>query len=104
MNRSKESILDFLLTADFRNYSGYSYTELIEYLNYYQTHYKQIRESNNWIKNELERRDKSITELNLKVETLEHKMEFQDRQIQFLKSHLNKRLSIWERITGKSKM
>lgn len=104
MNKNKEAILDFLLTADFKNHYGYSYTELIEFLNYYQVYYRQIQENNNWIKYELQHRDKILADLNAKIESLEKKLEFQNKQIYFLKTHLTKKLSIWERITGKAKI
>ncbi len=104
MNKNKEGILDFLLTADFKSHYGYSYPELIEFLNYYQFYYRQIQENNSWIKHELHHRDKILKELNIKIESLEKKIDFQNTQISFLKSHLTKKLSIWERITGRAKI
>lgn len=104
VNKNKDAILDFLLTADFKRNYGYSYTELLEFLNYYQVYYRQINESNQWVKHELNHRDKILNELNIKIQGLEQKLEFQSKQISFLKSHLTKKLSWWERITGKSKI
>jgi hypothetical protein len=103
-NRDREAILDFLRTADFKAQYGYSYTELLEFLNYYQIYYRQIQENNMWVKNELEHRDKILSELNKKISILEERLEFQSKQVQFLKKHLTKKLSLWERITGKIKL
>lgn len=100
----KENLLPFLLNADFKKDYGYSYTELLRFLKAYQFYYKKIYQNNDWFKQELMQRDKVLAELNTKISKLEERLNSQDKHISVLTSYVNKKLSFWERITGKIKI
>jgi predicted RNase H-like nuclease (RuvC/YqgF family) len=101
---NNHQMLEFLLTADFNKDSGYSYIELVEYLNHYKYNYRlqDIDRSN--VKRELEESEKEVKQLQHRMKILESRIEVQDNQIKNLKTTLTRKLTFWERITGKFKL
>ncbi len=103
MTIDKEKI-NYLLNIDFNNNSGYSYTELLDFLKCYRSYYRNVLENYEWFKSELNSRDEILKNLNYRVKDLEEKTRFQSMQITSLKSCLIRKLTFWERISGKVKI
>jgi predicted RNase H-like nuclease (RuvC/YqgF family) len=100
---NNHQLLDFLLTADFNKENGYSYSELLEFLNAYKYNYRvqDIEKSN--LKRDLKDSEKELKQLLDRTKVLESRIEIQEKQIKNLKSTLNRKLTFWERIKGQFK-
>jgi hypothetical protein len=99
--KNNDQMRDFLCTADISTENGYSYTELVIFLQNYKKFYRieNIEKSN--AKRDLNDAEKRINQLLNKVKILETKIESQTEQNKTLKKMLCKKLTFWERLKGK---
>jgi hypothetical protein len=100
---NKNQMFEFLLTADFNHDCGYSYLELIDYLDNYKNYFRSQNIDKENIKRDLERSEKENRQLLERIKILESKIEIQSNQLKNIKTTLSRKLSVWERISGKIK-
>ena len=89
--------------ADFNVNGGYSYIDLVKYLNLYKEFYWTLYRENENSRNLVKSKDNEIEKISHKIKQLEKMIEDQNFQINNLKSYFGRKLTIWERITGKMK-
>lgn len=103
MNDEERKILEFLLNTDFNVESGFSYTQLINFLNDYRKLYKMLLENRELYKYELEKMNKIIVELQKKEEKSKTVLERKEEQIQNLLKLVSRKLTWSERFFGRFK-
>ena len=110
-NENPTSTLYFLITAEFSHERGYSYGELITYLKNFQTYYRDCYTKKEAFEKELNFKNKTFTFSGNRILELENIIAEKDitikekeKENEFLISVLCKKLTFWERITGKVKI
>jgi flagellar hook-associated protein FlgK len=99
--QNNDQMRDFLCTADISTENGYSYTELVIFLQNYKRFYRIVDIEKKNAKRDLEDAEKRVNQLLNKIKILETQIETQNHQNKSIKKMLTKRLSFWERFTGK---
>lgn len=103
MNDEERKILEFLLNCDFKVDSGFSYTQLVNFLNDYKTFYKILLDNRERYKYEFERSNKTIIELEDRLKEIENSTKRKDEQFQNLLKVVSRKLSWKERFFGRFK-
>ena len=103
MNDEERKILEFLLNSDFKVDSGFSYTQLVNFLNDYKMFYKMLLENRERYKYEFERSNKTIIQLEDKLKEIKSNAKRKDEQFQNLLRVVSRKLSWKERIFGRFK-
>ena len=75
MSDEERKILDFLLNTDFNVDSGFSYTQLINFLNHHKNYYKALLDNRELYKYELDKSNKTILDLERIIKTEQEKIE-----------------------------
>lgn len=93
-----------LMNIEFNIERGYSYGELLQYLRNFQHYYRECYRHNEILEINNNNKDKTISDIETKIEKLESYIKDREMNIESLYSILNRKLTIWERITGKIKI
>ena len=102
MNKNDLKI-EQLLNNKFVVESGYSYSELLTFLKAFQSYYIDCCMINENYKKELLMLNKNNLELGKNMITLEQKNKNVEKENIILTSKISRKLSIWERISGRIK-
>lgn len=92
-----------ILNMDFNNQTNASYNDLLIYINELKNNYKTCVDNYNYLKNREDMYHRSLDEMNIKINTLQKNIEYFEKINKNLTFVLNRKLTIWERITGKIK-
>ena len=103
MDVDKRKILDFLLTSDFDVTNGYSYNDLINFLNAYKGFFRECYDQKEYLKKEKFRKDETFTVYDTTIKELEEKIEYLKKDNTFLTNKISRKLSLKERILGRFK-
>ncbi len=103
-NNSIRPIYDFLLTADFSEENKYQYWELLNFLKNFQYYYKEcyVLMDNN--RKELLHKNKSFEESEKRYLEITNLLKEKSDENSMLYQKMNRRLTFWERLTGKIKI
>lgn len=100
-NQIDKSFFNYLLTNEFNINKGYSYTELIKFLNTFQYYYKENYEWKEKYRQELLLKNKTFEENNYKIRELENLLKEKEKENAYLYNKITRKLTFSERITGK---
>ncbi len=103
MNTDERKILDFLLSADFNVKKGYSYTELITFLNAYKQYFVECYNNKEKLRKELLLKDKTNTFYDNRIEELLEQVERLKSENEILTKMISRKLTFKERFLGKFK-
>lgn len=93
-----------IIFKDFTVDQNYSYIELLEFLNVYKKEFVTVMNNKNSLIVENKELRKIIEKLEHEIERLNNKISDEEKKIMYLTSQVSKKLSIFERITGKIKI
>lgn len=99
-----QRILDFLLSADFKVENNYSYSELLLFLQYYKNFYRQSYEKNQDLRYILDKAEAHIKKLEVDMIEKERQLESCKKQLSAYKKIVSRKLTFFERLTGKIKL
>ena len=103
MDIDKRKILDFLLTTDFVSTQGYSYNELITFLNAYKGFFRECYDTKEQLKKEIYQKDRTFSDYETRIVELEKRMENVRRENEILTNKISRKLSLKERLLGRFK-
>lgn len=103
MSDEERKILDFLLNTDFNIESGFSYTQLINFLNDHKKYYKALLDNRELYKYELDKANKTILDLESIIKVEEEKLEKKNEQFKNLINATVRKLTLKERLFGRFK-
>lgn len=98
---NEQDIKDFLLKTEFKIESGFSYSELLGYLNNFKYLYRETFEEKRKLRRELELKENVISKIIDEIEHTEYNLAHKNKQVSNLYARLNKKLTIKERLKGK---
>jgi hypothetical protein len=96
-----QSTLHFLINADFTPERGYSYGELITFLKTFQTYYRECYIKKDQYEQELKFKNKTFELVETKIINIEKLLKEKEKENNFLITKVDRKLTFWERITGK---
>ena len=103
-NSNTQITLHFLMNTDFSYERGYSYGELINYLKTYQLYYRECYANKDKFEQELLFKNKTFDQSENRILNLEKLLKEKENDIGFLMSKISRKLTFWERVTGKIKI
>jgi hypothetical protein len=103
MDIDKRKILDFLLTTNFNMSQGYSYSELITFLNAYKGFFVDSYNKKEQLKKELYKKGTTFSDYETRIVELEKKMEEVRNENELLTKIISRKLTLRERLLGKFK-
>ncbi len=99
-----QSTLHFLINADFSPERGYSYGELLLFLKTFQSYYRDCYTKKEKIEQELNYKNTTFLQIENRIIDIEKLFKEKENQNIFLLSKIDRKLTFWERITGKIKL
>lgn len=96
-----KSTLHFLINADFSPERGHSYGEMINFLKTFQSYYRECYIKKDQFEQELNYKNKTFEQMEDKIINNEKILKEKDNEIYKLYTQLNRKLTFWERVTGK---
>lgn len=99
-----EMMIHQLLNIDFKPERGYSYAELLNFLNTFQAYYRDCYVKKDNSEKDLIRKNKTFTDLENRIIYLEKLLKDKNIENNHLLNKITKKLTIWERLTGKVKI
>ncbi len=96
-----QSTLYFLINADFTIERGHSYGELLTFLKTFQTYYRECYIKKEQYEQELNFKNKTFEHLETKIIKVEKLLKEKEKENNFLISKVDRKLTFWERVTGK---
>lgn len=101
----KIDIIQRIMNTDFNmNTTNLSYSELIQLINTMKDRYRDCVSGYNFVKNKENMYIKTIEDLNENIKYLEKQLEYFENSNKNLMFVITRKLTIWERITGKIKL
>ena len=92
-----------MLTTDFEPSQGYSYNDLINFLNAYKEFFRDCYNSKESLKGEIFRKDRTFSDYETKIKELEDRIKKLESDNKFLTNTISRKLTIKERLFGKFK-
>lgn len=103
-NKNVPNTIYFLLNENFSVDKGYSYLELLSFLNIFKEYYRELYNSKNNKDNELMNyRDNNIL-MEIKLNEIMQLLQEKTKENEMLYQKICRKLTLWERITGKIKI
>ncbi len=102
-NSNNNMLIHQLLNNNYVAESGYSYSDLLFFLNKFQAYYKDCYINNQNLEKDLIYKNKLNNELEKRIDILEKELENFRKENIYYCTKINKKLSLWERLTGKIK-
>jgi predicted RNase H-like nuclease (RuvC/YqgF family) len=103
MDIDKRRILDFLLTTDFDISQGYSYNDLINFLNAYKEFFRDCYNAKEDLLREKYRKDRTFSDYETRINELEKRMEKLRIENEILTKKISRKLTFKERLFGRFK-
>ena len=103
INNTK-STLHFLINVEFDISRGYSYIELLSFLKTFQGYFRDCYRNKEYCEQELIFKNKTLLEIESRMIELEKKLIDKNKESETLYSKINRKLTIWERISGRIKI
>jgi 6-phosphofructokinase len=92
------------MNTDFNNNTNLSYTEIVQMINDLKEQYKVCVSNYNYVVSKEHMYHTTINDLIEKIKDLENRLEYFEKSNKNLMFVLTRKLTIWERITGKIKL
>ncbi len=99
-----QSTLHFLMNAEFITERGYSYGELLNYLITFQTYYRECYTQKEHYEKELIHLNQTLEFVKDRIINSDKLLKEKEDENRFLITKIDRRLSFWERLTGKIKI
>jgi hypothetical protein len=101
MSDDERKILEFILNTNISIESGYSYVQILEFLEYLKYFYKDLLENRELYKRELQQQMKKNKNLEEEVEQISIRLSKKSKEFQNLCDKIARKLSLKERLTGR---
>lgn len=103
MNTDERKILDFLLSADFNDKKGYSYNELLSFLNAYKQFFVECYNNKENLRKELSKKDTTKDFYDNRIKELLEQVSRVRKENEILTRMVSRKLTLKERLMGRFK-
>jgi hypothetical protein len=99
--KTYEMMINQLLNTKFESERGYSYPELLNFLNSFQIYYRDCYLKKESLEKEINIKNKTFNDLEYRITYLDNLLKDMEKANNIYLNKIQQKLSIWERITGK---